>query len=109
MSPPAEPGPTEAGPAEADLDRLRARVAELEAENARLEALVVQWRAVGLEGWTEPDPVVPLDDLTTLKNLVARCVLAPLRATKRAVGRLPVLRRAAVRAQVAVQARARRR
>ncbi|MCU1498394.1 MAG: hypothetical protein JWM47_2347 [Acidimicrobiales bacterium] len=101
--------PNAAEPTGEELERLRARVAELEAENARLDALVVRWRAVGLDGWTEPDPLPPQDDLTTLKNLVARAVLAPMRAVKRAAGRLPAVRRAAIRAQAAVQARARRR
>ncbi|QXC62825.1 class I SAM-dependent methyltransferase [Aquihabitans sp. G128] len=92
-----------------ELARLRARVQELEDENARLAGLVVRWRSVGLDGWTEPDPVPEQDDLTTLMNVVARVVLAPLRAGKRLAGRFPAVRRAAVRAQAGVQARARRR
>ncbi|CAN5639045.1 hypothetical protein BH10ACT1_BH10ACT1_38100 [soil metagenome] len=92
-----------------EVTALQARVAELEAENARLAALAVHWRAIGLDGWTEPDPVPEQDDLTTLMNVVARVVLAPLRAVKRLAGRFPAVRRTAIRAQAGIQARARRR
>ncbi len=92
-------------PDHATLDRLRAELADALAENERLSAQVAEWRAVGLAGWTEPEPPVPQDELRTLLNIIARVIVVPLRAVKRVLIRSPRARRMAIRARTRVSAR----